>query len=153
MRPFPYSAPAPNIPNQLVAGSIIPGLFWLIDNQHEDGSWGGDSMLDRVIATCHSSMALLSAGFMLTDPALQGALRFLLSDRITVHTWGFWRIAPLVNSPGNQHIVQDDLRAIFDRVDRRSGSPHPDQLLELFLMKILIVLGGRWMQRGTRNPY
>lgn len=101
MKPFPYSTPAPNRPNELVSGSIVTGLHWLIDNQHDDGSWGGDSLLDRVIATCHSSMALLSAGFMITDPTLQGALRFLVSDRVTVHTWSFWRIAPLVNWPDN----------------------------------------------------
>lgn len=36
--------------------------------------------------------------------------------------------------------MQEDLCAIIDRIDRRSGSPHPDQLLELFLIKILTLL-------------
>jgi len=141
MKRFPYSAPAPNTPPRLVSEAIVPGITWLIDNQREDGSWGGDSLLDRVIATCHSSMALLSAGFMLADPVLRGAVQFLTSDRITVHTWGFWRIAPLANSPADRYTVHDDLHTILDRVNRRSGSPHPDQLLDLFLMKVLIVLG------------
>jgi Prenyltransferase and squalene oxidase repeat len=110
-------------------------------SQNADGSWGGDSLLDRIVATCHGCMALLSAGFMPADDALRNAFGFLLSDRIAVHTWGFWRIAPLVRSGMGADAVEADLRDIRGRVERRSGAPHPDQVLELFLVKILVVLG------------
>lgn len=141
MGKFPYSAPTPSVPDRLISDCIVPSLTWLRSNQNDDGSWGGDHILDRVVATCHATMALLSAGFLTSDAVLVKAARFLVSDRVTVHTWGFWRIAPLINIQDAQPMVLNDLDAVAQRITRRSGGPHPDQIMELFLMKMLMVLG------------
>lgn len=137
---FPYSFPAPidDEVSERLLSAAGRGVQWLRENQNDDGSWGSAHPLDQVIASCHAVMALVTSGFAATDERLLAGVRFLTSDAVTRHQWGFWRVAPLMRVPEQFTTTALDMEVIERHVRGHSG-PAPDQLLEVFYLKCLAV--------------
>jgi hypothetical protein len=120
--------------------AIAEGIRALISRQNQDGSWGSDHPLDKVVSTCHATMALLAIGTPASDPRTSRALAFLASSYVSTYQWGFWRIAPMIGVSGYERLVSDDLEAIETRIATHA-SPSPDQPLTTFVARAYEWLG------------
>lgn len=114
-----------------VAVRVVAGIEALLARQHDDGSWGSNHPLDRVVSTCHSTMLLLSLGTPASDTEVSRALTYLASPYVGSFQWGFWRLAPMLGVPGYEALVERDLGDIERHIETNAG-PSPDQPLTTF---------------------
>lgn len=115
------------------AEKVAKGILALRSRQHEDGSWGSEHPLDKVVATCQCTMALLCIGTPASDPSISKALSFLASSYVDQYQWGFWRVGPMLRIQAYRQLVEADLVGIERRIASKSGSPSPEQPLATFL--------------------
>lgn len=119
---------------------VYRGLKWLEARQNRNGSWGQGKALDRVIATCHAIMTLLAAGYPANHATVQKGIDWLNQGEDHKHMWVLWRIGPMLNIPKYKEQVERDLARLKEYWSA-STAPHPDQLLELTILKVLLYMG------------
>src|SRR6185312_3498637 len=108
---------------------IIEGLMLLGQRQRADGSWGGESILDRLICTCHCTMTLAAAGCSLSDPVLARARRWLCSVTAEQHNNSYWILSPLApwySEPDVAVAMKREIQKLCTAIDS-GAQPHPDQ--------------------------
>jgi hypothetical protein len=119
---------------------VYKALRWLEKRQNRDGSWGKGSALDRIIATCHALMALLSCGYPSDHKAIVRGINWLTKGDVNQHLWSFWRIGPMLKLPGYEKYIENDLKRIKELINGHTA-PHPDFLPQIFLLKVMLLLG------------
>lgn len=115
---------------------VAQSVDWLLDTQDRAGFWGSDALLDRVIATCHAVMTLQACGFPATERPVKDGVRWLCGDEANKHLWIVWRYGPLSGVPSREEVVRQDI-ARLRRLVAAGSSPHPEQVIELNLLKLI----------------
>lgn len=131
--PQSVGAPHPLIP------VIVSSLERLAARQNRDGSWGRGAVLDRLICTCHVTMALQAGGYGLTHPTLVAAKQWLCSPEADNHNNSYWIAGPLAawaaTDPHVAQLVGRKLDVLSVAIEGHA-QPHPDQFMQYFYINL-----------------
>ena len=136
-------APAPVFDEHPVVAPIVDGIELLAARQQSDGSWGRGSALDKLITTCHSTMALVAGGFSISEKELDRARQWLCSPTTAQHNNSYWILGPLSAWFGTNEDANGAVRHEIEKLRvaiENEAQPHPDQYIQYFYLRIVEAL-------------